>query len=470
MAFLNNLTFPVVSSNIHSNNTALASKLVPYLVFPKHRIAIVAATTETTPGTSKPGPGTAFEDPLIAIQRTVDLVISKEKINRIIALTHIGYSKDIELAKKTRGISLIIGGHSHTPLGDFEGAEGKYPTIENNLDGEEVFIVTAYRWGEYLGYIDVAYDEEGRILAYTGAPIHLTNKTAQEPELQAQIEEWRKPFAAFSNQVLGQSEVLLQQNNCQKEECTLGDFMADAMLYSRKRMENPGSDFALINSGGIRADIDAGPVTRGEALTAFPFGNSVVQLTFTGEEIWKIIQGIVSGVSQFNNHEVTSFFQVSEGVRVEYNPGNENGSGGRLVSLEIGGEPVQLEKEYSVVTLDFLAGGGDNFWEKRQNFITLDLQEEVFAQYLQEKSPVNIVVSGRIVKTDKKDPEILVAPRSSNETSTPATKATTTTGSSLLQTPSSQDEADLAASLTINSMAAILGVVLAVLLGTWGLH
>ncbi len=49
----------------------------------------------------------------------------------------------------------IMGGPSHTPLGDFEGAEGPYTTIKKNKDGEEVFIVTAYRWGEYLGYIDV---------------------------------------------------------------------------------------------------------------------------------------------------------------------------------------------------------------------------------------------------------------------------------------------------------------------------
>lgn len=462
VAFLKNLTFPVVSSNIHSSNTALASKLVPYLVFPKHKIAIVAATTETTPSISKPGPGTTFEDPLTAIQRTVDLVKSEENIHRIIALTHIGYDKDIELAKKTRGISLIIGGHSHTPLGDFEGAEGKYPTIESNLDDEEVFIVTAYRWGEYLGYIDVAYDEEGKILAYTGAPIHLTNQTAQEPGLQAQIEEWSKPFEAFTNKVLGQSEVPLLQDNCQREECILGDFMADAMFYYRKEM-TPDVDFALINSGGIRADIDAGPVTRGEVLTAFPFGNSIVQLTFTGEEIWGILEGIVSGISQFNNREVTSFFQISEGVKVEYNPGNSNGR--KLISLDIGGKPVQLDKEYAIVTLDFLAGGGDNFWERRENFITLDLQDEVFIQYLQEKSPVNITVSGRIVETNKTDPEALGSVITSPNNGTSTINAT-----SNLQTPSSHDEKDLAASLNISGMAATLGVVLAVLLGTWGLH
>lgn len=64
-------------------------------------------------------------------------------VERVILMTHIGYEQDIELAQKTRGIHMILGGHSHTLLGDMEDAEGKYPTIVENADGEEVFIVTA---------------------------------------------------------------------------------------------------------------------------------------------------------------------------------------------------------------------------------------------------------------------------------------------------------------------------------------
>ncbi|RPB23309.1 Metallo-dependent phosphatase [Terfezia boudieri ATCC MYA-4762] len=400
--FLGNLTFPAISANIHTNNTALASKLVPYKIFPKHKLAIVAVTTETTPGMSRPGPGTRFEDPLTAIQRTVNEIKGKEKIDRIIALTHIGYDKDIELAKKTKGISLIIGGHSHTPLGDFPGAVGKYPTIEENLDGDEVFIVTAYRWGEYLGYIDIAYDNDGKIVGYSGAPIHLTNQTTQDPDLQRQITEWRKPFEALSREVLGETKVPLQQTNCQQEECTLGDLMADAMVDYRRKL-NPAVDFAIINAGGIRAEIDVGPITRGEVLTAFPFGNSIVELSFSGEVLWKIFEGAVSHVSVFNGRPVTSFIQVSAEINLEYNPANEVGQ--RLITLQIGGKPVDWKKKYDVVTLDFLAGGGDNIWERRSYPITLDSQDEVLIQYLEKKSPVEPKLSGRIVQTDKTSPE-----------------------------------------------------------------
>ena len=74
-------------------------------------------------------------------------------------------------------------------------------------------------WGEYLGYIDVTYDDTGRILEYHGGPIHLTNETEQEPGLQAQIEAWAEPFKAFAAEELGMSNVELDQTTCQKQEC-----------------------------------------------------------------------------------------------------------------------------------------------------------------------------------------------------------------------------------------------------------
>lgn len=118
--------------------------MVPYVIFKNHSLAVISVTTETTPHISNPGKGTLFEDPGTAIQRTVDLVKAKENVTRIVALTHIGYDEDIKLAQKTKGIHLIIGGHSHTLLGSMSGSQGNYPTVALNEDGDEVFIVTAY--------------------------------------------------------------------------------------------------------------------------------------------------------------------------------------------------------------------------------------------------------------------------------------------------------------------------------------
>ncbi|KAH7069818.1 Metallo-dependent phosphatase-like protein [Paraphoma chrysanthemicola] len=399
--FLQNLTFPIVCANLKSANQKVASKVKPYHIFEKYGLALIGVTTEETPSIANPDDGTIFSDVVEAVQNAIDEIKSTTNITRIAAITHIGYEEDQKLAEATSGLQLIMGGHSHTLLGDMPNALGKYPTIVDNKDGDEVFIVTAYRWGEYVGYIDVTYDPQGKILAYHGAPIHITNTTEQDPELQAQIQKWRGPFEAFAAEVLGTSQVVLDQSGCQKGECLLGDFMSDAMLAYRKN-NSADVDFALINAGGVRATIDEGDITRGEVLTSFPFGNAIVQIGLTGKQIWEVLEGIVSGVNVANNKPVTSFFQVSQGIKVDYNPKAANGS--RLVEVKIGGEPLQNSTTYQIVTLDFLAGGGDNFFNKTTDFITLDTQDEVLTQYIQAQSPVNIKLDKRIEAVDRQKP------------------------------------------------------------------
>ncbi|RYP40860.1 hypothetical protein DL767_001341 [Monosporascus sp. MG133] len=391
--FLRNLTFPVISANVVSGNEKLNSTIKPYHIFEDYQLAVIGVTTDTTPRISNVGKDTTFTDAIQAVQASIDEIRSTTNITRIAALTHIGYEEDKRLAQETTGLHLIMGGHSHTLLGDMEDAEGPYPTIEENKDGDEVFIVTAYRWGEYLGYIDVTYDAEGKILAYHGAPIHLTNTTEQDEDLQEQIEEWRGPFEEFAAEEIGTTNVELDQTTCQQQECALGDLVSEALLQYRV---DGGSDavFAIVNAGGIRASIDQGPITRGEVLTSFPFGNAVVEVTYTGEELWNIFEGLVSGVNQYNGEEVSSFFQVSTGVKVEYNPNNEVGQ--RLVRLTVGGSPVDEAAEYVVVTIDFLTGGGDNILEPVDDAVVLDTMDEVLVRYIEENSPIDFELDGRI--------------------------------------------------------------------------
>lgn len=388
-AFINNITFPILAANLKSTNPTLNSSVKPYVIFEQYDMAVIGVITPETSQLSKPGNGTTFTDPVLAVQAAIDEIKATTDINRIVALTHIGYTEDIKLAEQTTGLSLIIGGHSHTPLGNITGSQGSYPTIANNTAGDEVFIVTAYRWGEYLGYIDLVYDTAGRVLEYHGAPIHLTNQTKQDPDLQAQVDAWREPFQEFANEVVGESAVELVQETCQAEECTLGDLMADAIVAYR-----PQADFAIINAGGIRASIDAGPITRGEVLTSFPFGNAIVELTLSGQLVWDVLEGIVSDVNQANGRAVTSFLQVSSGLRIVYDPAGQAGT--RLVNVTVGGAPIDVAGTYQVATLDYLAGGGDNFFEATTDYITLDLQADVLLAYLASVNPVDTALDGRI--------------------------------------------------------------------------
>ena len=89
-----------------------------------------------------------------------------------------------------------------------------------------------------------------------------------------------------------------------------------------------------------------------QILTAFPFGNQLVDMSFTGRELWQIFEGIVSDVNS-NGREVTSFVQVSQNFGFTYNPNNPVGT--RLISMNVTNADVDFERTYNIVTLDFIA-------------------------------------------------------------------------------------------------------------------
>ncbi|RXW23186.1 hypothetical protein EST38_g2677 [Candolleomyces aberdarensis] len=439
-SFVANLTFPVITANIHTNNRKLARGLVPYKVFNKGKyrgmdLAIVAVTTETTKTISRPGEGTTFEDPVAAVKRTVQYIKRFHRdVKRIVALTHIGYSQDIRLAQETTDISLIVGGHSHTLLADnttVPAAKGPYPTIVKNKKGEEVFVVTSYRWGEYLGYIDLEFDSRGRVVRYEGAPIHLTNTDnatkAEDPTLKAEVQEWAKGFEVYGRQIVGFTELPLDQTICLASECTLGDLTGDAIAafapsntsspINNGSSTTPGSGAifagAIMNGGGIRASID-GPanISLQQVLEVYPFGNTIVELPFTSTQLWNTFESIVSKSNvEDPSIPVTSFVQVSSSIRLTYDPNAAVGS--RLKSLTVanGAEEVTKDgaKTYTVATIDYLAAGGDGFWPPRDpaSYVTLDTLDQVFVNHFRglgalqgrDVGSVRVELDGRISTT-----------------------------------------------------------------------
>ncbi|KAJ6500860.1 Metallo-dependent phosphatase-like protein [Mycena sanguinolenta] len=399
--FLDNLTMPIVCANVDSQDKSINSTVKPYHVFPQYKLAVVAVTTDTIPTISNSDKTTTFADPIGTMQYWADYVYANEDVERIIAMTHIGYEDDIAMAQNTTGIHLIIGGHSHTLLGDMAGAAGPYPTIETNLDGEEVFVVTAYRYGEYLGYLDVQFDPTGKIVGLTGGPIHLTNETAQDADLEAQIKAWRVPFDAFGNEDVGNTTVLLNHNGCKTGECNFGDLICDAMLDYRAAQSSPAG--CMLNGGGIRVDIPVGNVTRGDVINAFPFGNAVTEVSLSGRDLWNIFAGAVAGVSVFNGAKVVTWPQISQGVRVTYNPTTKT-----LINLEVGqgGEmaTVDFGATYLMVTSDYVAGGGDNIMPVQSDYVVLDTLDEVLTAYIQRLGSVDEGLQNRVVLVNDTTP------------------------------------------------------------------
>jgi len=399
-AFIDGAEFPVISANIDvSAEPTLAGKIPAYTVLDVagEKIAVFGLTTEDTPILSSPGPNVIFKDPISSAEATVD-ELEAQGINKIIALTHLGYSRDLDLAAAVEGIDVIVGGHSHTLLGDMEGAEGPYPTVVTSPAGEPVLVVTAKCWGSYLGRLDVTFTAEGVVETYGGAPIFIDESIPENPEMAAKLAEYAAPIEELKATVIGQTAVDLdgEREHVRTMETNLGNLICDAMLW---RTAADNTVIAIQNGGGIRASIPAGDVSLGQVLEVLPFGNTIVNFDLTGAEI---VEALENGVSMVE--EVKGRFPQVGGLRYAFNPDLPAGS--RIISVEVWDPaqkayvPLDLKATYRVCTNNFLYGGGDGyevFATKARNVNETGLLlSDVLVEYIKAHSPVSPAVEGRI--------------------------------------------------------------------------
>ena len=332
-----------------------------------------------------------FEDAVEKANETVEM-LEAQGVDKIIALSHLGYQPDLDFAEKVDGIDVIVGGHSHTKLDAPVVVEKEEPTL----------IVQANEYLNYLGVLDVTFDENGVIANYTGELMDLrkdTSKYAEDAAAKAKVEEFKAPLSELQKQVVGSTSVALngERADVRSKETNLGNLIADGMAATAN--EFIPTYIALQNGGGIRASIDQGDITLGEVLTVLPFGNSLVTLNLTGVEILAALEHSVSAPG------AGGFMQVS-GLKFKYDPAKPVGE--RVWYVEAltadGYEELQLDKTYRVATNAFTADGGDGYsmfkTAKDEGRITelYIVDFEVFTSYLEKVNPVSPVVEGRIVK------------------------------------------------------------------------
>jgi 5'-nucleotidase/UDP-sugar diphosphatase len=115
-----------------------------------------------------------------------------------------------------------------------------------------------------------------------------------------------------------------------------------------------GADAAIINGGGIRANINRGEIKKKDIYNVLPFDNYIVAVKLTGKQIREALEHGVSAVEK----EAGRFPQVS-GIKFTYSRSAKAGS--RVKDIWIGDEPLEAGKKYIVATNDFLAAGGDGY-------------------------------------------------------------------------------------------------------------
>ncbi len=337
--FIDAARFPVLSANIDADaDPDLHRRIQPWTMLRPGGLplAVVGLTTRETAITSSPGPHVRFGDPAAALARATAEAQAAGAL-LVVVLSHLGLAAD--LALPAAGVALIIGGHSHTLLSSTEpGASGPSPTRA----GDGPPIVQAACYGRYLGRVDLDVAADGSVLALAAACRHLGLDLAPDPEAQAIVARFAAPLAELRNRPVATLEQPLDVATCRLAPCPLGELVAAAL-----RRATHGHAVGLMNAGGLRVGLPAGPVSLGQVLDTMPFGNTLATTTLSGADLTDTVR---HGLAMLGRG---GFAQWS-GLRLE---------GGSIVIEAADGSwsPLDPAGQYLVATNNFVRNGGDGY-------------------------------------------------------------------------------------------------------------
>jgi 2',3'-cyclic-nucleotide 2'-phosphodiesterase (5'-nucleotidase family) len=415
--------FPILSANVVDGTTgATPPEWAPSKVFNLGgglRVGVIGFTTEDTPRLLFPGRLGPFvvTDVVSAVNaEAARLRNLRPGVDLIIALGHEGANAGtldaptgpvVDIADALVGVDAVIGDHNDVQVLSYR-PNGVLLT-ENRGKG--------IRFTRLTLVID---PRSG--LVYKTADFHRpwTIGVTPNPAIQARIDALNEQLQPIFGAQIGSSNVFIpRSDSCanavgRRCESLIGNVVTDSMRTTY------GSDFAITNSGGLRADLTcpnpdiAGdfcpaytpppfPITRGQNFAVLPFGNIVVTLPVNGAELKTMLENGVSAMPAENGR----FPQVS-GLCFTYDIQQPAGSRvtsavrqaadgtctGAAVDLTAAGGP------YSILENDFMANGGDGYPNFSSRMASLDIMEEVLADYVTANSPLNPTIQGRITCTD----------------------------------------------------------------------
>ena len=395
--FIDKVSFPVISGNLDvSRSGLLKDRVTNHVVLEVggEKIGIISALATDTVQTSSPGPDVIFQTEADSLAADVQ-TLESEGVDKIIAVNHVGLPADIEIGKSVAGIDAIVSAHSHTLLSNTDDkAAGPYPTMAG-----ETPVVQAYAYSKYLGHLTLVFDDAGKVTSATGDTILLDASVTPDEAITARIKELAAPIEELKSKVIGESAADIDgsRDNCRSVECAMGNLVADAML---DRVKDQGIQIAIQNGGGVRASIDAGPVTMGEVLAVLPFQNTLATFEAKGSDIVAALENGVSEVEEGKG----KFPQVA-GIKFTWDQSVEPGQG-RVsdVMVDEGGEwkPIDPDKTYGVVTNNFVRNGGDGYKMFVNASKAYDFGpglEQVVADYIADKGGAyQPYTDGRITK------------------------------------------------------------------------
>jgi len=381
-----------------------------------HKLGVIGINVQKkTMDSSSPSPGTVLLDETKTAQKYIDWLRSTG-IKTIVLLTHHGYDEDVELAHALRGVDVIVGGDSHTLLGEKYttlglSPKGPMPTVTSDLSGRTVCIVQAWDYAKVLGHLSVQFSREGGVSSCQGqtvAPIASTfqYENAAGNDVMLDESETKKVLdyishelpmlrvvnpdadaAAYlalkSSEIAAQTEVVIGELHepayreyfpgykkdgrdeaavaTYKQGSQVCNLVAQAFLW---RVGN--AQISVQNAGGCRSSLDAGFHTIADAMELLPFSNVLVYTEMTGTEILLTLEDALSNAIDKDVGDGSGgSYPYTAGLRFDVDASAAYGS--RISNAQVqttrGGawDKLILGAPYTVVTQDYIGGGANNY-------------------------------------------------------------------------------------------------------------
>ncbi|WP_129841792.1 bifunctional metallophosphatase/5'-nucleotidase [Streptomyces sp. RFCAC02] len=371
--------FPYLAANVVDGDTG-EPILAPYSIQRVNGVAVgfIGVTLEGTADivTQAGIEGLEFRDEVETIDRYA-AELERRGVHAIVALVHEGgypaaeaYNHDCDGAdgglsgpvtdiagRADPAVDVLITGHTHQP----------YVCTIPDPAGTDRLVTSAASNGRLFTELTMDYDRRTRDIvraSVAGSNRVVDRERTPASDLTALIEEWNALAAPVADAPIGWISEDIAGRGSGLPEFPLGDLIADAQLAHARGID-PDTDLALMNPGGVRADLvhaasgaeGDGVVTYGEGFAVQPFANTVNLIDLTGDQLLRVLREQVSG----GNEAVPKILQPSDGLAYTLDPTASGAD--RIVagSVRVAGEPLDPGATYRVAVNSFLAGGGDGF-------------------------------------------------------------------------------------------------------------
>ncbi|MDR1320919.1 MAG: 5'-nucleotidase C-terminal domain-containing protein [Gracilibacteraceae bacterium] len=318
-----------------------------------YTVGVFGVTTPYTKFSSIGALGMDFgtADDILAYTENMVQALHNEGAEFIIALTHLGTDDNSSLGvdygtayalREVDGIDLIVDGHSHTALAEI--IQDGTPIVSTGAEMTAFGQVEVGASLEITGYKSITKEDLGNV--------------TPDPSVTAVINKWADNVARAGAEVVSSTDtaVFVERVNERTKETVMGNLVADAMRWAAD------AEIALENGGAIRAGFDEGDITVGEVNAALPFSNYLCKTKLKGSVVKEALEVSVSSYPEPRG----GFLQVA-GLTFAFDPAKPVGE--RVVSVSVGGEPLDPDQEYTVVTNDFDAAGGDEYTMLKEPFL-----------------------------------------------------------------------------------------------------